>query len=431
MSAAAAPIKPRGLNCSSCGGALTVRGFEHTLSVVCPNCLSILDAKDPNLQVLQEFRQKERVTLKIPLGARGKWRGGVYEVIGFQQRTIKVDGVAYSWHEYLLFNPYRGYRYLTEYNGHWNDVRTLLALPEEKAVGMKPSVICQGTTFRHFQTAQAETTYVLGEFPWQVKRGEKVAALDYVAPPKILSSEATANEVVWSVGEYVRGKEIWDAFKLKGSPPPAVGVFANQPSPYVEQRKGVWKLYWLLLLATLSVMLLLLVTARNEEVFRQRFEFVPGVAGESSFVTRPFELKGRSSNVEIDIRTDLSNDWAYFSFALINEETGTAYDFGREVSYYFGRDSDGSWSEGNSGDSATVPSIPSGRYYLRVEPEMAPQARHMSYELRIRRDVAHTGLLWLVAGLLLIPPIYITARSASFEFQRWQESDYAKSTGDD
>lgn len=431
MSAAAATIKPKGLNCPNCGGGLTVRGFEHTVSVVCPQCLSILDAKNPDLQVLQQFKHKERVTLKIPLGSRGKWRGGVYEVIGFQQRTIHVDGLPYSWGEYLLFNPYRGYRYLTEYNGHWNDVYTLRSLPEEKSIGKKARVVSGGETFTHFQTANAETTFVLGEFPWQVKRGEKVVAMDYVAPPKILSSESTEKEVVWSHGEYVRGQEIWDAFKLKEAPPPAIGVFANQPSPHTGRRKGVWKLYWMLLFATLSVMLLLLVAARDEEVFRHSYTFTPGVQAEASFVTPIFELKGRPSNVEIDVRTDLANNWAYFSFALINEDTGTAYDFGREVSYYFGRDSDGSWSEGSAGDAATVPAIPAGRYYLRVEPEMAPEARFLSYELRVRRDVAHTGLLWLVAGLLLIPPIFITARAASFEFQRWQESDYATSSGDD
>ncbi|MEO7651153.1 MAG: DUF4178 domain-containing protein, partial [Bryobacteraceae bacterium] len=125
----AAPIKAKGLNCPNCGGALAVRGFEHTLSVVCPQCLSILDAKDPNLRVLQAFKDKTRVTLQIPLGSRGKWRGAEYEVVGYQLRSTTADGITYSWSEYLIFNPYQGFRYLTEYRGHWNDVRTLRQLP--------------------------------------------------------------------------------------------------------------------------------------------------------------------------------------------------------------------------------------------------------------------------------------------------------------
>ena len=65
----------------------------------------------------------------------------------------------------------------------------------------------------------------------------------------------------------------------------------------------------------------------------------------------------------------VDNSWIYLSMALINDESGVAYDFGREVSYYHGRDSDGSWSEGSTSDEAVLPSIPAGRYYLRIEPE--------------------------------------------------------------
>src|SRR5215471_6736768 len=113
--------KINGLNCPGCGAALTVRGFEHTVTVVCPQCLAILDAKDPRLKILQGFKDKTRVTLLMPLGSRGNWRGAVYEVIGYQRRTVRVEGIDYSWSEYLLFNPYKGFRCLTEYNGHWND----------------------------------------------------------------------------------------------------------------------------------------------------------------------------------------------------------------------------------------------------------------------------------------------------------------------
>ena len=53
------------------------------------------------------------------------------------------------------------------------------------------------------------------------------------------------------------------------------------------------------------------------------------------------ERQRGAGNVELDTSTDLSNSWAYFNYALINSETGQAYDFGREVSYYYGSDSDG------------------------------------------------------------------------------------------
>jgi hypothetical protein len=421
-------LQVRALNCPSCGAALEIRAFAHTLSVVCPQCLSVLDAKHPDLRILQKFKSKERYTLLVPLGARGKWQGDIYQVIGFQVREIHADGQAYHWGEYLLFNPYRGFRYLTEYQGHWNDVRTLRALPEPARTMTKPAVKYLARTYTHFQTAKAKTVFVMGEFPWRVQVGETVTAKDYIAPPQMLSAEETEAETVWSVGEYTKGEEIWRAFQLPGKAPQPVGIFANQPSPAVERSKGIWNVCATLLLLTLAVALFGYTVQANEEVFRQRFRFSPGVAGEASFVTNVFELRGRPSNVEIETRTDLSNNWAYFSFALINDVTGQAYDFGREVSYYSGRDSDGSWSEGSSHDRAVVPSVPAGRYYLRVEPEMAPNARAMSYELRVRRDVPRSSFFWITAVLLLIPPIIVTLRRTSFEHRRWQESDYGTSS---
>ncbi len=115
------------------------------------------------------------------------------------------------------------------------------------------------------------------------------------------------------------------------------------------------------------------------------------------------------------------NNWAYFNFALINEETGQAFDFAREVSYY--RDSDG--DEGSPNNSVIVPGVPSGKYYLRVEPEMDRGAAPVNYELSIKRDVPNNTFFLIAAGLLLIPPIVKTVRRSSFEAQRWRESDYA------
>ena len=126
------PGKPqvRSLNCPGCGAAITLRSLSQAVTVVCDHCHSILDAQDPRLTILQKFKAAvDEDPPLIPLGTRGKIRGTDYEAVGFQRRTIHVDGVPYSWHEYVLFNPYKGFRYLTEYNGHWNDTSILRSLP--------------------------------------------------------------------------------------------------------------------------------------------------------------------------------------------------------------------------------------------------------------------------------------------------------------
>jgi hypothetical protein len=136
--------------------------------------------------------------------------------------------------------------------------------------------------------------------------------------------------------------------------------------------------------------------------------------------------------VELTTSTDLNNRWIYLNYALINETTGQAFDFGREVSYYHGYDSDGSWSEGSVNDSVAVPSVPPGRYYLRVEPEGDPGYGMTYYTISVRRDVPQYSFYGIALGALFLPVLVLTWRSLSFEHLRWAESDHAPvSSGDD
>ncbi len=144
---------------------------------------------------------------------------------------------------------------------------------------------------------------------------------------------------------------------------------------------------------------------------------------DAAFVTPSFQLTGRDSNVELGIRTNLENNWIYFNFALINNETGQAFDFAREVSYY--RDSDG--SEGSPNDCVIIPSVPSGHYYLRVEPETDRKSPACGTTWSVRRNVPNFGFFGVAFLLLLIPPIVATFRRGSFEAARWRESDFGQS----
>ena len=270
----------RGFNCANCGAAVELRALTHSVAVACTSCGAILDPRDPNLVILQEAALRQRYTPLIPLGTRGTWEGHPFEVVGFQRRSITVDDEEYGWHEYVLFNPYYGFRYLSEYNGHWNAVRVLRSVPAYLREGNRSSMQFQQKYFRHFQTAEATTDFVLGEFPWRVRAHDTVEATDFIAPPLLLSLEVTGDEKTWSFGQYVPGKQIWEAFALPGSAPSASGVFANQPSPYTGT-KTFWTAFF-----TLAGLLLLLfvgreVTAAREVVYSHVYQFSPS-AGEAA-----------------------------------------------------------------------------------------------------------------------------------------------------
>src|SRR5277367_1031577 len=151
-------VKPKALYCPNCGGPVELRGFGHALTVVCPQCLSVLDASTPEYQILQTFQETQRIEPLIPLGSRGKFSDAEYEAIGFQERTAGDGYDTYSWREYLLFNPYQGFRYLSEYNGHWNFIRMLNGLPKAAHVGKRSGVEYDGRKYARFSSAKAQTT---------------------------------------------------------------------------------------------------------------------------------------------------------------------------------------------------------------------------------------------------------------------------------
>lgn len=122
-------------DCAACGGPLTLRAEGVSESLACPHCGAVLDARDPRHQVLAKYRHKLGITPKIPIGARGALRGDQLEVIGHQRRAVRYSGVIYSWDEYLLWNPYKGFRWLVESNGHWLLMGTVETKPKEDAGG--------------------------------------------------------------------------------------------------------------------------------------------------------------------------------------------------------------------------------------------------------------------------------------------------------
>jgi hypothetical protein len=386
--------KLSGLNCPQCGAALEIRSFGNALNVVCPNCLSVLDAKDPNLQILQQAQAREKIPPLIPLGSRGTLNGVKYEAIGFQVRTVPDEDGSYEWQEYLLFNPYRGFRYLTEYNGHWTFVRTVQALPEPASMSR---IHYNGETYTHFSNAEAHTSYVIGEFPWQVRIGDTVQVSDYVHAPRLLASETTADETVWSLGEYITGAELWKAFALPGAPPAAAGVFECQPSPYAGDGGGLWTMSMCMIAAALVVTLLLFGMAGIKQVYAHSFELAVPTG-----VTPPFDVGGHLSNLQI-VTKNRRLESVYVRYSLIDGQTGRATAFGREI-----------YKE----DTATVPSVPPGRYYIRAEADHLPAA----FDMTVLRDVPSMSFFWIAAVLLVVPPVMQTWRKLSFERMRWQES---------
>jgi hypothetical protein len=417
----------RTLGCPNCGGKVELRRAGESVNAVCQYCLSVIDVGgSEGLRVVQRFEDRARVKPLIPLGRTGRMHGAEWTVLGMQQRTIRVEGVPYSWREYLLHTPERGFRYLTEYDGHWNDVVVLKDPPSTRPNTRSP-VSLRGETFRPFQHATAETSFVLGEFPWQVRVGETAETDDYVHPPRLLSREKTENEVSWSLGEYTPPARVWEAFALEGSPPAPRGTFANQPSPHAHHRR-LWPLFALFAVLLVGG-LMFRAASGNRQVLALDGLTYNEVAGDSNLVvTEPFQLEGRPSTLRVSVRTSVYNSWAAFEMTLVEQNTGRTRELTREVGYYVGVEDGERWTEGDHDGGVTVPAVPAGTYRLVIAPQ---SVQTFSYGVRVTRDAPSVWLYVLALLALLLPPAVRGLRHVTFEHQRWMESDYPPVTSSD
>jgi hypothetical protein len=161
--------------------------------------------------------------------------------------------------------------------------------------------------------------------------------------------------------------------------------------------------------------------ASSQKLHQEEFE-VKATDVEKSKVTQTFDVPDGVDNLEVYVSTNVDNNWVYFAMALINETSGDALDFSREVQYYHGSDSDGSWTEGSRDDSVVLPSVSGGRYYLRLEPEAG--AYPVFYRVVVTRDVRMYVFFFVSLVLLGVPVLWLAARRRNFEYERWLESDH-------
>jgi hypothetical protein len=429
----AATVEAQVFRCPGCGSPMSARSAE-ILSVGCSACGVVVDTADRTYRQLSaalEWREQKYVP-RVPLGSKGVLDGKPVEVIGFLVKQARVDGMAYDWREYLLAAENGRYRWLTEYNGHWNIADVLSNPPASSGAMELADVPFGGQRFRHFSTTPAaEVIQVEGEFTWRVRRGETSRVVDYVAPPLMLSRETTDNELGWSLGTYVAPEVIGNAFKLPGRMIAPLGVFANQPNPWAETRRRVWSLSWKLLLAAVLLQVFFHFVSGGKLLLRQDFTFAPQMA-EDTLVTREFAVEGKPRKITVRNTTSLDNNWLGLDLLLVNKATGEAWPAGRELAYYYGRDGGESWSEGSHRDEVVFRDIPPGTYYLTVDPGLAPEK---PVPVRDTIEVLSGGTGWsnfvMVLIFLAFFPFFAQLRHAAFEAGRWAESDHAPDSGGD
>ncbi len=425
----------RTVACPSCGGTIEIKAAGYTVNVGCQYCGSVLDVANPDVKVISEFQMAAR-KLELPLGSRGTIRGVEWEVIGYLERSDDES----LWHEYLVFNPYAGYRWLIRSEGCWS-LGTML--PEEPSNAFGDAVSWNGQRFSlDYSDVPTRTDYVLGEFYWRIKTGDTVQAGFYEGSGDTsLSCEKSADETSWTYVEDLDSADVEQAFRTPdGSPLPLTGgptAPAPSPSyatssyqPATPRPKGEWGFIFKLAFGTLAACLLVMLAfGMGGQVAKNQIEVQLDAPARSytlgTFTTtrsyQPITIK--ASSVE-----QFDNKWVDLDYSLINKATQESIDGYGVVEHYSGSDSDGSWTEGSYSGKAKFAGVPAGTYDLVVEASMHtwsgssisssfsnPWDSTGGEKYHINIEASKGGIFWgnfvVIALLLLGVPIFLFFRS--------------------
>lgn len=425
-------VASEAIRCPNCGGTLDLKAPDETERITCPYCNSLLNVNQGNLEFLRALKplpKPHRFVLDI--GSKCSFQRLVHgiemEIIGAMVRSVTLNGVKYFWHEYLLYNPKIGFRWLVHSENHWNFVSPVSAADvnvSKTALG-SVSVSYNNRTYKIFQNTPITVEYVQGEFYWRVEIGDRVRAADFVSPPFMLSHEITEKEINWSLGTYLPLQEVQKAFGVKSLPKPRndLHVAPNQPFPHAKLIKdGVFLLTLLIIVG----IFLIPFTGFGGTVLNQEFVLrrLRSPTTEQVVESRDFELKA-NRNVRITASAPVSNSWTELNIDLINAKNNNIEALTIPIEYYFGASNGETWSEGNKTNDATISSVPAGKYRLRIEGSWKDWQRPMPIRIKVEQGVVNGFNFWLAFILLASVPVITLVRKLSFESKRWSESSFS------
>ncbi|MBP7451582.1 MAG: DUF4178 domain-containing protein [Ottowia sp.] len=200
--------------CPNCGAPVQPL-LAQSKSITCPQCQTLIDLGAGIGGELRHAVQHEPVQPLIALGSTGRLEGVDWQVVGFQHRLGQSagDDESFGWQEYLLYNRQQGFCFLVDSEDGWSLVRTLTGAAKLLNGGQRAEYDLR-TYSRQWQY-RAETSFVLGEFYWQVQQGQVTQNSDYISGGRQLSSEQGGGEITWSGGYRIDAQTVAQAFKLQ------------------------------------------------------------------------------------------------------------------------------------------------------------------------------------------------------------------------
>lgn len=293
------------------------------------------------------------------------------DTITLKGEEITVTGISkfvqdqiHFWHEIEFLGPDNGIRILSNYRSQY-----IYFKPHSDIIHYGSSLVNDFENSDHdwqkYNEYTPEFLGAVGSFPYNPLDSKDSYIVEYISPPDMASIIRAKYECTCMLGTYVSHKEIQEAFQINYIP----HSYEMHPLELVKAEKN-WKRTFKLGIVGFLIYLIWklffnIIACDDIQVLDQTFVHLPD-SGENIHYTPSFTITGRPSNLNVNVNTQLTNNWSFLVFALINEETGEVTEFEHENEFYGGYEDGESWSEGSNSTEFYLPNVPAGKYHLEV-----------------------------------------------------------------
>jgi hypothetical protein len=199
------------LRCPNCAATLRLHAGHRTERIACEHCLAVFDSQ--SLKLIPCQQQKTASAPLLALGSIGRLQETDFTVVAYVLSSREINPEGRVWHEYLLFAPTVGFRWLIDC-GHawlWASQQNLADLD---LADFPSSIRQKGRTFRLRASDVARRAFVLGEFYWKLQPGQTLQCSDYEFGSDLIFREANETCVCWWYAQPLEFPCIAEAFNL-------------------------------------------------------------------------------------------------------------------------------------------------------------------------------------------------------------------------
>lgn len=356
----------RAINCTTCGAGQTILGGGRVQTHVCPYCGSALDALD-DFAVLARYTGMIRPQTPLSLGDTGRIRGVEFTVIGLIRWVEHYDGDSWRWTDHQIFSPTHGYGWLTlEDSGHWSFTRKLRTWPRQwltphavERAESRPHLWIGGERMAYYETSDARIDYLEGAFNWAPKLSDRSETITLLGDGRMVTLSGFDDSTE---------REVEETRLLTPDEAQSFGLTPNARGGHPLAVRPRWRHHHFVVTVAGGFILLTALLGLTFGASRGRLLADTGRVPVAELpIELEFETLPQTRLAQLRIESDVSNGWAWFDIELEDEAGDTVLSGGREISYYFGRDSEGRWSEGSTRGNVTFPVAGGETYTLSLE----------------------------------------------------------------